>query len=46
MNKYTELSDFEVNLKVAHIILGAGEYDWCSHTNAVKDTPMVIKGCV
>ncbi|EPO4897052.1 phage protein NinX family protein [Proteus mirabilis] len=29
MNKYTELSDFEINLAVAHIVLGKGSYDWC-----------------
>ena len=29
MNKYTELSDFEINLAVAHIALGKGSYDWC-----------------
>ena len=29
MNKYTELSDFEINLKVAHIMLGKDNYDWC-----------------
>ncbi|HAU5528466.1 TPA: DUF2591 domain-containing protein [Proteus mirabilis] len=29
MNKYTELSDFEINLAVAHIALGRGSYDWC-----------------
>lgn len=29
MNKYTELSDFEINLKVAHIVLGKDNYDWC-----------------
>ncbi|EKT56428.1 phage protein NinX family protein, partial [Providencia sneebia] len=29
MNKYTELSDFEINLKVSHIALGNGNYDWC-----------------
>lgn len=25
---YSQLSDFEINLKVAHIILGSGNYDW------------------
>ncbi|EMR3813999.1 DUF2591 family protein [Proteus mirabilis] len=29
MNKYTELSDLEINLAVAHIVLGKGSYDWC-----------------
>ncbi|MBG6040248.1 DUF2591 domain-containing protein [Proteus mirabilis] len=29
MNKYTEMSDFEINLAVAHIALGKGSYDWC-----------------
>lgn len=29
MNKYTELSDFEINLAVAHIVIGKGSYDWC-----------------
>lgn len=29
MNKYTKLSDFEINLKVAHIVLGKDNYDWC-----------------
>lgn len=29
MSKYTELSDFEINLKVAHIMLGKDNYDWC-----------------
>ncbi|QYC51783.1 DUF2591 domain containing protein [Proteus phage vB_PmiS_PM-CJR] len=36
MSKYNELSDFEINLKVAHIILGVGKYDWCDHTRVVK----------
>ncbi|EKY2102273.1 phage protein NinX family protein [Cronobacter sakazakii] len=26
--EYSKLSDFEINLKVAHIILGSGNYDW------------------
>ncbi|ENA0807354.1 phage protein NinX family protein [Providencia rettgeri] len=29
MNKYTGLSEFEINLKVAHIMLGKDNYDWC-----------------
>lgn len=29
MNKYTELSDFDINLAVAHIVLGKDNYDWC-----------------
>ncbi|OZS72132.1 recombinase [Providencia rettgeri] len=28
-DKYTELSDFEINLAVAHIVLGKDNYDWC-----------------
>lgn len=36
MNKYTELSDFEINLKVARIRLTDGNYGWCAHTGLVK----------
>lgn len=25
---YSQLSDFEINLKVAHIVLGKNNYDW------------------
>ncbi|HGM9735320.1 phage protein NinX family protein [Proteus mirabilis] len=35
MNKYTELSDFEINLAVAHIVLGKGSYDWCPNKKEV-----------
>lgn len=35
MNKYTELSDFEINLAVAHIVLGKNNYDWCSDKKEV-----------
>lgn len=35
MNKYTELSDFEINLKVAHIVLGKDNYDWCPNKKEV-----------
>ncbi|WP_283126474.1 hypothetical protein [Providencia stuartii] len=35
MNKYTKLSDFEINLAVAHIALGKGNYDWCSDKKEV-----------
>ena len=30
MTDYSQLSDFEINLKVAHIVLGKGNYDWNS----------------
>lgn len=36
MNKYTKLSDFEINKKVARIRLTDGNYDWCAHTGLVK----------
>lgn len=36
MNKYTELSYFEINLKVAHTVLGKDKYDWCPHSKIVK----------
>ena len=36
MNKYTRLSDFEINLKVAHLVLGVESYDWCPHSKIVK----------
>ncbi|ELQ6121966.1 DUF2591 family protein [Cronobacter sakazakii] len=32
---YSKLSDFEINLKVAHIILGSGNYDWNSENKEV-----------
>ena len=35
MNKYTELSDFEINLAVAHIVLGKNNYDWSSDKKEV-----------
>ncbi len=28
MMDYSQLSDFEINLKVAHIVLGKNNYDW------------------
>ncbi|HBB9120197.1 DUF2591 family protein [Serratia marcescens] len=34
MTDYSKMSDFEINLKVAHIILGSGSYDW---NNDVKE---------
>ncbi|HHR6027997.1 TPA: phage protein NinX family protein [Providencia alcalifaciens] len=36
MNKYTKLSDFEINKKVARIRLADGNYGWCAHTGLVK----------
>lgn len=36
MKKYTELSDFEINLMVARIMLVDGNYGWCAHTRFVK----------
>ncbi|WP_272684464.1 phage protein NinX family protein [Providencia sp. PROV130] len=36
MNKYTKLSDFEINKKVARIRLTDGNYGWCAHTGLVK----------
>ncbi|MTC54979.1 DUF2591 domain-containing protein [Providencia alcalifaciens] len=36
MNKYTGLSDFEINLMVARIRLVDGNYGWCAHTRFVK----------
>lgn len=36
MNKYSEKSDFEINLAVAHIVLGAVSYDWNSDVKLVK----------
>ncbi|MBQ0315701.1 phage protein NinX family protein [Providencia rettgeri] len=44
MNKYTELSDFEINLKVAHIVLGNDNYDWCPHSKMVKKYVIDDKG--
>ncbi|MEX6224737.1 phage protein NinX family protein [Providencia hangzhouensis] len=35
MNKYTGLSEFEINLKVAHIMLGKDSYDWCTDKKEV-----------
>ncbi|MBJ8730897.1 DUF2591 family protein [Citrobacter freundii] len=32
---YSQLSDFEINLKVAHIALGKGSYDWSSEKKEV-----------
>lgn len=32
---YSKLSDFEVNLKIAHIILGRDNYDWNSDKKEV-----------
>ncbi|EOI5799784.1 phage protein NinX family protein [Cronobacter dublinensis] len=32
---YSKLSDFEINLKVAHIILGSGNYDWNSENKEI-----------
>ncbi|EBG0717669.1 DUF2591 domain-containing protein [Salmonella enterica subsp. enterica] len=32
---YSQLSDFEINLKVAHIALGKGNYDWNSEKKEV-----------
>ena len=32
---YSQLSDFEINLKVAHIVLGKGNYDWNSEKKEV-----------
>lgn len=32
---YSQLSDFEINLKVAHIVLGKGNYDWNSENKEV-----------
>ncbi|MEY0695081.1 hypothetical protein AB7378_15100 [Providencia rettgeri] len=43
MNKYTEISDFEINLAVAHIVLGKDNYDWCPHSKMVKNTSLMIK---
>lgn len=40
MNK----SDFEINLAVAHIVLGKGNYDWCPHTKLVKKYVSEDKG--
>lgn len=32
---YSKMSDFEINLAVAHIALGAGCYDWSSENQEV-----------
>lgn len=36
MKKYSDKSDFEINLAVAHIVLGAVSYDWNSDVKLVK----------
>lgn len=38
MNKYIGLSDFEINLAVAHIVLGKNNYDWCPDKKEVYFT--------
>lgn len=35
MMDYSKMSDFEVNLKIAHIILGKDNYDWNSDKKEV-----------
>lgn len=35
MKNYGEMSDFEINLAVAHIVIGSGGYDWNSDKKEV-----------
>lgn len=35
MTDYSKLSDFEINLAVAHSVIGIGGYDWCSDKKEV-----------
>ncbi|WP_312293207.1 phage protein NinX family protein [Atlantibacter hermannii] len=35
MTDYSKLSDFEINLAVAHSVIGSGGYDWCSDKKEV-----------
>ncbi|MDU7405616.1 MAG: phage protein NinX family protein [Citrobacter portucalensis] len=35
MKNYSEMSDFEINLAVAHIVIGSGGYDWNSDKKEV-----------
>lgn len=32
---YSKMSDFEINLSVAHIVIGSGGYDWSSDKKEV-----------
>lgn len=44
MNKYSDKSDFEINLAVAHIVLGKDNYDWCPRAKLVKKYVSEDKG--